>query len=110
MQSRVSNRLERAAIGFFLATLAVIELSAGPVIAQAFDLVILDTPPLITVSDARVTAQLADYVVFLVRWEKTSRELAINALNRMHDLRKHVGVVQTADNYMRFKWFTVQGR
>ena len=43
MQSRVSNRLVRAAIGFFLATLAVIELSARPVIAQAFDIVILDT-------------------------------------------------------------------
>ena len=62
-------------------------------LAKQFDLVILDTPPLITVSDARVTAQLADYVVFLVRWEQTSRELAVNALNRMRDLRKHVGVV-----------------
>ena len=62
-------------------------------LAKQFDLVILDTPPLITVSDALVTAQLADYVVFLVRWEQTSRELAVNALNQMRDLRKHVGVV-----------------
>jgi hypothetical protein len=43
MQSRVCNRLVRAAIGFFLATLAVIELSARPATAQAFDLIILDT-------------------------------------------------------------------
>ena len=62
-------------------------------LARQFDLVILDTPPLITVSDALVTAQLADYVVFLVRWEQTSRELAVNALKQMRDLRKHVGVV-----------------
>ena len=62
-------------------------------LAKQFDLVILDTPPLITVSDALVTAQLADYVVFLVRWEQTSRELAVNALKQMRDLRKHVGVV-----------------
>jgi polysaccharide biosynthesis transport protein len=62
-------------------------------LAKQFDLVILDTPPLKTVSDPLVTAQLADYVVFLVRWEQTSRELAVNALNQMHDLRKQVGVV-----------------
>jgi sporulation protein YlmC with PRC-barrel domain len=43
MQSHVSNRSVRAAIGFILATLAVIELSARPVIAQAFDIFILDT-------------------------------------------------------------------
>lgn len=64
-------------------------------LATQFDLVILDTPPLITVSDALVTAQVADYVVFLVRWEQTSRELAINALKQMRDLHKHIGVVLT---------------
>jgi succinoglycan biosynthesis transport protein ExoP len=62
-------------------------------LADQFDLVILDTPPLKAVSDPLVTVQLADYVVFLVQWEQTSRELAINALNRIRDLRKHVGVV-----------------
>jgi capsular exopolysaccharide synthesis family protein len=62
-------------------------------LARQFDLVILDTPPLTAVSDALVTARLADYVVFLVRWEQTSRELAVNALKQMRDLRKHVGVV-----------------
>ena len=62
-------------------------------LARQFDLVILDTPPLITVSDARVTAQLADYVVVLVQWEQTSRELAASALKQMRNLRKHVGVV-----------------
>ena len=62
-------------------------------LAGQFDLVILDTPPLKTVSDALVAAQLADYVVFLVQWEQTSRELAVSALNQMRDLRKHVGVV-----------------
>ena len=62
-------------------------------LADQFDLVILDTPPLKTVSDPLVTVQLADYIVFVVRWEQTSRELAVNALNQIRDLRKHVGVV-----------------
>jgi capsular exopolysaccharide synthesis family protein len=58
-----------------------------------FDLVFVDTPPVMAVSDARVTAQLADYIIFLVRWETTPRELVVNALRLMRDLRKHVGVV-----------------
>ena len=62
-------------------------------LARQFDLIILDTPPLKTVSDALVTTQLADYIVFLVQWEQTSGELAVNALNQMRDLRKNVGVV-----------------
>src|SRR5262249_28731692 len=61
-------------------------------LAGQFDLVILDTPPLITVSDALVTAKLADYVVPLVQWEQTSRELAANVLRQMRTLRKQVGV------------------
>jgi len=62
-------------------------------LSERFDLVFLDTPPLMAVSDARITAQVADYVIFLVRWERTARELAINALKLVRDLRKHVGVV-----------------
>ena len=62
-------------------------------LAGQFDLIILDTPPLKTVSDALVATQLADYIVFLVQWEQTSRELAVSALNQMRDLRKNVGVV-----------------
>ena len=74
-------------------------------LARQFDLVILDTPPLITVSDARVAAQLADYVVFLVRWGETSRELAVNALKQMRDLRKHVGVVLAQVDVRRHLWY-----
>ena len=62
-------------------------------LSDRFDLVFLDTPPLMAVSDGRITAQLADYVVFLVRWEQTARELAINSLKLLQDLRKNVGVV-----------------
>ncbi|HJQ57920.1 MAG TPA: polysaccharide biosynthesis tyrosine autokinase [Vineibacter sp.] len=70
-------------------------------LAGQFDLVILDTPPLITVSDALLTARLADYVVFLVRWEQTSRDVAVNALKQMRDLRNRVGVVLARVNVRR---------
>lgn len=70
-------------------------------LSEEFDLVFLDTPPLMAVSDARITAQLADYVVFLIRWEQTARELAVNALKLMRDSRKNVGIVLSQVNIRR---------
>lgn len=70
-------------------------------LSQQFDRVFLDTPPVMAVSDARITAQLADYIVFLVRWEQTAREQAINALKLIRDLRKNIGVVLSQVNVRR---------
>ena len=66
-----------------------------------FDMVFLDSPPVMAVSDARITARLADYIIFLIRWEQTPRELAVNALKMLRDLRKNVGVVLAQVNVSR---------
>ncbi len=70
-------------------------------LASEFDMVFLDTPPLMAVSDARIAAKTADYVVFLVRWEQTTRELAVNAMKLVRDARKPVGVVLAQVNVRR---------
>jgi capsular exopolysaccharide synthesis family protein len=70
-------------------------------LAAQFDLVFLDTPPLMAVSDARISAKIADYIVFLVRWEQTSRELAVNSLKLVRDSRKPVGIVLAQVNIRR---------
>lgn len=62
-------------------------------LSKQFDLIFLDTPPLMAVADALVTARLSDYILFLVRWERTPREIAINALRLFRDLPKNIGVV-----------------
>ncbi|HEY4167668.1 MAG TPA: polysaccharide biosynthesis tyrosine autokinase [Reyranella sp.] len=62
-------------------------------LSSQFDLIFLDTPPLMAVADALVTARLSDYILFLVRWERTPREIAINALRLLRDLPKSIGVV-----------------
>jgi exopolysaccharide transport family protein len=46
-------------------------------LAEDHDLVILDTPPVLAVSDARVLARMVDRTLFLVRWADTRRERAI---------------------------------
>lgn len=58
-----------------------------------FDLIFFDTPPVMAVADALIAAKLSDYVIFLVRWEKTPRELAVNALRLFRNLPKRIGVV-----------------
>lgn len=70
-------------------------------LVQQFDLIFLDTPPLMAVSDARITAQICDYVIFLVRWEQTGRELVINSLKLLRDIRKNIGVVLSQVNVRR---------
>jgi polysaccharide biosynthesis transport protein len=46
-----------------------------------YDLVILDTPPVIPVADALVLSRHADATLLVVRWEKTSRVAVHDALS-----------------------------
>jgi succinoglycan biosynthesis transport protein ExoP len=46
-------------------------------LSRLYDLVVLDSPPLLAVSDALVLVRHVDKTVFLVRWEKTRRESAM---------------------------------
>jgi succinoglycan biosynthesis transport protein ExoP len=49
-------------------------------LSQSYDLVILDTPPVLAVSDALVMVRHVDATVFLIRWEKTRRQAAMSGL------------------------------
>jgi capsular exopolysaccharide synthesis family protein len=50
---------------------------------EKFDRVILDTPPLLAVADARALAAAADSTLLLVRWNATSRFAAQAAASRL---------------------------
>jgi capsular exopolysaccharide synthesis family protein len=50
-----------------------------------FDTVLIDTPPVLPMADARVVARLADSVVLVVRANKTTREAAALACQRFTD-------------------------
>lgn len=49
-----------------------------------YDYVLIDTPPVMAVADARVIGQLADRTLFVVRWDKTPRKVARAALELLH--------------------------
>lgn len=43
---------------------------------RTYELIVIDSPPIHVVSDARILSRLADRTVFVVRWGKTRRESA----------------------------------
>lgn len=51
--------------------------------AAAYDLVIIDTPPVLAVSDAAMVARHVDTCVFVVRWAKTPRDVAAQAIRQL---------------------------
>ncbi|MGE5765673.1 MAG: AAA family ATPase, partial [Bacteroidota bacterium] len=61
-----------------------------------YDLVVLDSPPLLGVNDGRILAMFADSVLIAVRWGSTSRMAALGALKSLHAVSaKVLGVVLT---------------
>lgn len=54
-------------------------------LSQQYELVVLDTPPLLAVSDTLVLARQVDKTVFVVRWEKTRRETVLSGLRQIVD-------------------------
>lgn len=61
-----------------------------------YDVVIIDTPPVLSVSEATLLASHADATVATVRWESTSRDAAKAALRKLSDAGAQLaGVVVT---------------
>jgi polysaccharide biosynthesis transport protein len=54
-------------------------------LGEAFDYVILDTPPILGVADARILAAKAEKVLLLVRWNKTPVRAARSAVEILHE-------------------------
>ncbi|WP_371037715.1 MULTISPECIES: Wzz/FepE/Etk N-terminal domain-containing protein [unclassified Rhodosalinus] len=52
-----------------------------------YDHVIIDTPPVLAVPDARLVAPLADAVVYVVRWNRTTREQLDEGLRQLDLVR-----------------------
>lgn len=69
---------------------------------EHYDLVVLDTPPVMGVSDAWTIARHVDSVLFLVRWAETPRETVRTALRQIEQLGIGVGgIVMSMVNIRR---------
>ncbi len=54
-------------------------------LSDMFDMVIIDTSPVMAVADTVAMARLVDKIVFVVRWAETRRETANTAVKRLID-------------------------
>lgn len=52
---------------------------------ERYDLVILDVPPVLAVNDARILAPLADAVLYVIEWEKTTTDAAYAGVKLLKD-------------------------
>jgi capsular exopolysaccharide synthesis family protein len=52
---------------------------------ERYDMVILDSAPVLAVADTRVLATLADRTLFVVRWASTSHKIAASALRQVFE-------------------------
>jgi Mrp family chromosome partitioning ATPase len=53
----------------------------------SYDFVVIDSAPLLGVTDSKVAALLADKVLFVAQWEKTNVETARNGLQHLFEVR-----------------------
>ena len=50
---------------------------------DSYDIIIIDGPPVLEVTEARLLAGIVDRVLFAVRWGKTRADVACNALQSL---------------------------
>lgn len=71
-------------------------------LAQQYDMVVLDTPPLLAVSDTLVLARHVEKSIFVVRWEKTRRDTVAAALRQFVDAGADIaGLVMTQVDFKK---------
>lgn len=64
-----------------------------------YDIIVIDSPPVLAVVDSRVLSLMADSVVMVVRWRRTPRMLVLQALKQLRVYgAKVAGVVVTQAN------------
>jgi succinoglycan biosynthesis transport protein ExoP len=65
-------------------------------VRRRYDLVVLDTPPVLPVADALILAPQVDATLMVVRWEKTPRTAARDALRLLQESRARLmGAIMT---------------
>jgi exopolysaccharide transport family protein len=54
-------------------------------LAMLYDLVIVDGPPILPVSDSKLLCRMVDKTIFMIRWGETRPEVAIAGLKQLRD-------------------------
>jgi succinoglycan biosynthesis transport protein ExoP len=73
---------------------------------EHFDYVVIDSPPLIPLIDARALADLADRIILTIRWDSTPQEVVRHALETLGPSYERVlGAVLTRVDMRRLRFY-----
>ena len=59
-------------------------------LSKSYDLVIVDTPPILAVSDAAMVSRVVDTSLFIVKWADTSRDTVTQALKQLQSFGSRI--------------------
>jgi polysaccharide biosynthesis transport protein len=57
---------------------------------KRYDYIIIDTPPILVVPDARIISESADAILFSVKWDSTSRALLDESMRMFHNSNQRI--------------------
>ena len=74
---------------------------------QAYDFVIIDSPPAMAAADAQVLTKMTDVTVLVTRWSSTSRRVVSRVLKTLSAASgRRVGILLTRVNLRRYRRYT----
>jgi succinoglycan biosynthesis transport protein ExoP len=77
---------------------------------QRYELIVLDSPPLVPLVDGRALAEHADQIVMALAWDKTPRDAAVDAANMLGPVRDRIlGTVLTRVDLHRLRHYDYYG-
>jgi len=73
---------------------------------QRYELIIIDSPPLVPLVDGRALAELADRIVLAIAWDQTPREVVSHTLNLLAPVYDRIlGTVLTQVDLSRLRFY-----
>jgi exopolysaccharide transport family protein len=73
---------------------------------QHFELIVLDSPPLVPLVDGRALAEHADQILLALAWDKTPRDAALDAVELLEPVRDRIlGTVLTRVDLHRLRHY-----
>ena len=76
-------------------------------LAQNYEVVVVDSAPMLPVNDTKILTQLADSILFVVRWEKTPRGAAYDAIKALKASHAPIaGAVLSMTDPKRFHYYS----
>ena len=73
---------------------------------EHFEYVVIDSPPLVPLVDARALAEIADRVILTIRWDSTPQDVVAQALDTLGAARERVlGTVLTRVDMQRLRFY-----